>query len=81
MEAFLRGIGTYFEACALADDAAAAGATGVGVDVFFSVSPRFVAASFFSIVLGLVALPTTGALEDDAAALPVGLNRRQKSRD
>ena len=55
MKAFLRGIGANFEACALADDAAAAGATGVGVDVFFSAWSRFVAASFFSVGLGLVA--------------------------
>ena len=53
MKAFLRGIGANFEACALADDAAAAGATGVGVDVLFSAWPRFVAASFFSVGLGL----------------------------
>lgn len=66
MKAFLRGI--------LADDAAAAGATGVGVDMFFSASSRSVVTSS-SMGLGLVAPPTTGALVDDAAALSVGLNR------
>ena len=74
MKAFLRGIGANFEACALADDAAAAGATGVGVDMFFSASSRSVVTSS-SMGLGLVAPPTTGALVDDAAALSVGLNR------
>ena len=39
----------------------------MGVDVFFSASFTFVAVSFFSVSSGLAALPTTGAIVDDAA--------------
>ena len=39
----------------------------MGVDVFFSASFTFVAASLFSVSSGLVAPPTTSALVDDAA--------------